>query len=147
MCKAPPWAAESDDLLSPGSLRGARQSRGLPIAPPADARLAPLREQGRRLFHAALRPTGLLVCAVPRPALAGRPPGRQHHPARRIPTGYPIYRLEWQGLGSLQRRLRGCFGGVRADLPAFGSADLVALELHLMQRAAGLALESPGVRP
>ena len=24
------------------------------------------------------------------------------------PTGYPIYRLEWQSLGSLPRRLRGC---------------------------------------
>ena len=24
------------------------------------------------------------------------------------PTGYPLYRLEWQSLGSLQRRLRAC---------------------------------------
>ena len=30
------------------------------------------------------------------------------------PTGYPIYRLEWQGLGSLQRRLRNCLVGMRA---------------------------------
>ena len=63
------------------------------------------------------------------------------------PTGYPIYRLEWQAMGSLQRRLRNCFSGVRAEVPAYGADDLLALELHLMRRAAGMALESPGVRP
>src|SRR6266849_1277701 len=31
------------------------------------------------------------------------------------PTGYPLYRLEWQGLGSLQRRLRNCLVGIRAE--------------------------------
>ena len=37
------------------------------------------------------------------------------------PTGYPIYRLEWQGLGSLQRRLRDCMTGVRAEPFAWGA--------------------------
>ena len=31
------------------------------------------------------------------------------------PTGYPLYRLEWQSLGSLQRRLRACMTGIRAQ--------------------------------
>jgi len=31
------------------------------------------------------------------------------------PTGYPLYRLEWQAVGSLQRRLRNCMIGVRAE--------------------------------
>ena len=31
------------------------------------------------------------------------------------PTGYPLYRLEWQSLGSLQRRMRNCMIGVRAE--------------------------------
>ena len=31
------------------------------------------------------------------------------------PTGYPLYRLEWQGLGSLRRRLRNCMTGMRAE--------------------------------
>ena len=78
-----------------------------------------------------------------RPTAEGiRTPSPQAHP-----TGYPIYRLEWQGLGSLQRRLRGCFAGVRAEVPPFEHADLLALELHLMQRAAGMPLETPAVRP
>ena len=63
------------------------------------------------------------------------------------PTGYPIYRLEWQSLGSLQRRLRNCIVGMRAEPFEFGSHDYVALELFLMQRARGMAIETPGVRP
>ncbi len=63
------------------------------------------------------------------------------------PTGYPIYRLEWQGAGSLQRRLRGCLTGVRAEAFAFGAPELVELELYLAVRAAGLPVETPAVRP
>ena len=63
------------------------------------------------------------------------------------PTGYPIYRLEWQALGSLQRRLRNCLVGMRAEPYAWGAPEYVALELFLMDRARGMDLEAPGVRP
>ena len=63
------------------------------------------------------------------------------------PTGYPIYRLEWQSLGSLQRRLRNCMTGVRAEPYEYGATEAVALELYLMARARGMALETPAVRP
>ena len=45
--------------------------------------------------------------------------GARSSPATSIPqghpTGYPLYRLEWQSLGSLQRRLRNCMIGMRAE--------------------------------
>jgi sulfur-oxidizing protein SoxA len=63
------------------------------------------------------------------------------------PTGYPLYRLEWQGLGSLQRRLRNCLTGIRAQVPDFGAAEFVDLELFLMWRARGMKIETPAVRP
>ena len=63
------------------------------------------------------------------------------------PTGYPIYRLEWQGLGSLHRRLRNCIIGMRAEVPEYGSPEFVDLELYLMWRARGMKLETPAVRP
>ena len=62
-------------------------------------------------------------------------------------TGYPIYRLEWQGLGSLQRRLRNCAIGVRAEPYPLGAPELVELEYYLMWRAPGMKLETPAVRP
>jgi len=62
------------------------------------------------------------------------------------PVAYPAYRLEWQGVGSLHRRLRACFSGVRAEPPAFGSQALLDLEVFLAWRAGPLPLEAPGVR-
>jgi sulfur-oxidizing protein SoxA len=63
------------------------------------------------------------------------------------PTGYPLYRLEWQSLGSLQRRLRNCLIGMRAESFPYGAQEYVVLELYLMWRARGMKMESPAVRP
>jgi sulfur-oxidizing protein SoxA len=62
-------------------------------------------------------------------------------------NGYPTYRLEWQSLGSLQRRIRNCLSGVRAEPPQFDAIELIELELYLAQRSAGLNIETPAVRP
>jgi sulfur-oxidizing protein SoxA len=142
--KAPPWAAESDALLAVEAWV-ANASRGLPIAPPADPRLAAQREHGRQLWF---RRFGQLdfACAQCHDQHAGGRLGGSTIPQAH-PTGYPIYRLEWQGLGSLQRRLRNCFAGVRAEPFPYGAPEWVALEIYLMQRAAGLAVETPAVRP
>ena len=63
------------------------------------------------------------------------------------PTGYPIYRLEWQTLGSLKRRLRNCLVGMRAETWDWDDPQYVALELYLMDRARGMTLDAPAVRP
>ena len=81
-----------------------------------------------------------------RPAFAGRKHTRSAIPEAH-PTGYPIYRLEWQALGSLKRRLRNCLVGIRAEAYAFDAPEYVALELYLMERARGMVLEAPAVRP
>jgi L-cysteine S-thiosulfotransferase len=60
--------------------------------------------------------------------------------------GWPAYRLEWQTMGSLQRRLRACSLGVRAEVHDYGHPDYLALELYLAWRGEGLPMESPGVR-
>ena len=61
-------------------------------------------------------------------------------------NAFPAYRLEWQSVGSLQRRLRACLFGIRAALPPEGSPELTELELYLGWRASGLPVETPGVR-
>jgi sulfur-oxidizing protein SoxA len=141
---AAPFKSEGDELLALESYV-AWLSRGLPVAPPDDTRLAASRAWGARLYTQRMGQLDL-SCAQCHDGQAGRrlagAPIPQGHP-----TAYPIYRLEWQGMGSLQRRLRGCMTGVRAEPFAYGSDEYTALELHLMQRAAGMAVESPGVRP
>ncbi|MEM6999318.1 MAG: sulfur oxidation c-type cytochrome SoxA [Pseudomonadota bacterium] len=61
-------------------------------------------------------------------------------------NGFPAYRLEWQTLGSLHRRLRDCDQGIRAEPFAAGSDLYLSLELYLAWRARNLVIEAPGVR-
>lgn len=122
----------------------AHQSRGMPVAVSTDGPARAAWEKGRELYSTRIGQLNL-ACTHCHDERWGRTllaePISQGHP-----TGWPAYRLEWQSLGSLERRLRACFFGVRAAQPAFGSEDLLALELYLADRARGLALEAPGVR-
>jgi L-cysteine S-thiosulfotransferase len=61
-------------------------------------------------------------------------------------TGFPIYRMSWQTLGSTERRLRACYSGVQAPLPPPGSAELRDLELLMKVRANGMVLDGPSIR-
>jgi len=62
------------------------------------------------------------------------------------PTGFPIFRMSWQRLGSVERRLRACYSGVQAELPAPGDPVLRELELYLKVRAKGMPLDGPSIR-
>lgn len=142
--KGAPLAAESEALLGLETFV-AHQSRGQAIQPPADARLAPFVEQGARLYRQRVGQLDF-SCAQCHDDNAGRRLAGSTIPQAH-PTGYPLYRLEWQAVGSLQRRLRHCMSGVRAEPHAFGSDELTVMELYLKQRAAGLTIETPAVRP
>ena len=115
------------------------------MAPPEDTRLAALRQQGRARWQQRLGQLNL-SCQQCHEQRAGQRLGGAVIPQAH-PTGYPIYRLEWQGLGSLQRRLRGCVVGVRAEPWAPDAPEWLALEVWLAVRAAGMPIETPGVRP
>jgi L-cysteine S-thiosulfotransferase len=142
--KAPPLAYESKDLLALSAYIG-RQSRGLPIEIAIDERTRPFLDAGREAFN---RRQGQLNLSCAQchddnrgKHLAGNVIPQAH------PTGYPLYRLEWQGVGSIERRLRNCMFGTRAQTLEFGSDELVDLELFLMWRARGMKVETPAVRP
>jgi sulfur-oxidizing protein SoxA len=142
--QATPFANESRELLALTALIG-RQSRGMPIESSSDARLEPFVSKGRDIF---MRRQGQLNLACANchddnwdKHLAGSAITQAH------PTGYPLYRLEWQSLGSLQRRLRNCMVGMRAQPYDADAPETVALKLYLMSRARGMSIETPAVRP
>jgi sulfur-oxidizing protein SoxA len=141
---ARPFAYESKDMLALSAYVG-MQSRGEPVAPPADERLVPFRESGRAMFMLRLGQLNL-SCAQCHDDNWGRKLAGNVIPQGH-PNGYPLYRLEWQSIGSLQRRLRNCMIGMRAETYDFGSPEYVAMELYLMWRARGLKIETPAVRP
>jgi sulfur-oxidizing protein SoxA len=142
--QAPPLAAESQELLALQTFV-AHQSRGMKVTIGEDPRLEPFIASGRALFE---RRQGQLdlSCADCHDRHWGQSLGGSVIPQAH-PTGYPLYRLEWQGMGSLQRRLRNCMTGLRAEPYPFGSSEHVALQLYLMWRARGLPIETPAVRP
>jgi sulfur-oxidizing protein SoxA len=141
---AEPLAAESQELLAL-TTAVAHQSRGMPVEPVTDPALTPFVEDGRRLFEQRIGQLDL-SCAACHDDRWGQKLGGSVIPQAH-PNGYPIYRLEWQSVGSLQRRMRNCMIGVRGEPYAFGAPEFTALELYLRLRAGGLPIETPGVRP
>lgn len=142
--KAPPLAYESKDLLALTAYIGL-QSRGLPIKIAIDERTRPFLDAGREAFNRR-RGQLNLSCAQCHDDQWGKRLASSVIPQAQT-TGYPIYRLEWQSLGSLQRRLRNCLTGMRAEPPAYGAGELVDLELYLMWRSREMKIETPAVRP
>ena len=135
---------ESKDLLALTALI-ALQSKGMPISvKETNANQSDLK-QGQQFFKQRMGQLNL-SCAQCHEERAGLKLGGSLIPQGH-PNAYPIYRLEWQTLGSIQRRLRNCMSGVRAQQFEYGSSEMAQLELFLMWRARGMPMESPGVRP
>jgi sulfur-oxidizing protein SoxA len=138
-----PLARESDDLLGLTAYV-AFQSRGLPMAARVDGPASAAFDRGRAFYnerHGQMN----LSCAQ----------CHEQNWGKRLYTetlsqghgnAFPAYKLEWQTLGSLQRRIRACLFGVRAEMPPAGAPELTDLELYLAWRAQGLPVEAPGVR-
>jgi sulfur-oxidizing protein SoxA len=141
--RAAPLAWESQDLLALGAYVSA-QSRGMPIEVGIDGAARKPFEAGQTLYFRRLGQMNL-SCAQCHDAnwdktlFAG--PVTQGQP-----NGYPAYRLEWQTLGSLERRLRACLSGIRAEMFPYGSEEHAELALYLAWRAQGLPVEAPAVR-
>jgi sulfur-oxidizing protein SoxA len=142
--KAEPLPPENRDLLAL-AVYVAHQSRDLQITPPYDPRLDAFRREGAEIYRRRQGQLNL-SCAICHDDNAGKKLAGIVIPEAH-PTGYPIYRLEWQALGSLKRRLRNCLVGIRAEAWPLDAPEYTALELYLMERAKGMKLETPAVRP
>lgn len=134
---------ESEDLLALTTFV-ARQSRGMPIGVAIDGPARAHLDAGREFFFQR-RGQLNLTCAHCHDENWGKrllaETITQGHP-----NAWPAYRLEWQTFGSLERRLRACLSGIRAEMLPYGAQELIDLELFLAWRAQGLAVEAPGVR-
>lgn len=142
--KATPLPGESRELLALATYVS-RQSRGMPIQVKIDEQTQPFIAAGRELFQQRQGQLNL-SCAICHDDLWGKRLAGALIPQGH-PNGYPLYRLEWQSVGSLRRRLRNCMTGMRAEPYNASSDEFVNLELYLMQRARGLLIETPAVRP
>jgi len=140
---APRPAWESEVLLSLTAFV-AHQSRGTPLKATIDGPARSHFDAGRTLYYQRIGQLNL-SCAHCHEALWGRTLFAERI-SQGHPNAYPAYRLEWQSTGSLERRLRACLSGVRAEMHPYGAQAHRDLELFLAWRAQGLPIETPGVR-
>lgn len=140
---ADPLAYESDALLGLTAFV-ARQSLGLPVRVETGGAAAIHHEAGEAFFHRRQGQLNLSCanCHVDNAGSGLRGDTISHG----LGTGYPVYRLEWQSMGSLHRRLRSCSFGVRAVQFPPGSPEYLALELYLAGRAEGSPIDTPAIR-
>ena len=110
--KSTPLAYESQQLLALTALV-AFQSRGLPLNVAIDGPARPYFQSGRALYYQHQGQLDL-SCAQCHEDNWGKRL-RAERISQGHANGFPAYRLEWQTLGSLHRRLRACFQGVRAE--------------------------------
>ena len=141
--KAPPLARESEDLLALSAYITSL-SRGLPMEANIDGPARRNFELGEAFFFRR-RGQLNLACMHCHDANWGRTLFEERI-SQGHPNAWPAYRLDWQAMGSLERRLRACLSGVRAEILPYGSPEYTDLALYLSWRARGLPIESPGVR-
>jgi L-cysteine S-thiosulfotransferase len=141
--QAKPYAYESEELLAITAFV-ARQSLGMPMHIETGGAAAPFYQAGKAFFYQREGQLNL-ACAHCHENNAGRTL-RGDTISYGLGNGYPAYRIEWQSLGSLHRRLRACSYGVRAIQFDYGSPEYVSLELYLAKRAEGVAIETPAIR-
>ena len=141
--KAINWLPESDELLAI-TLHVTGASTGMPILVNIDGPAKKHFEAGQKLYMARQGQMNLSCTQC-----------HDQHYGQRLyndklsqghPNGYPIFRLDWQYMASLERRLRFCYASVKAEVPPWGHQDMRNLNLYLMWRAQGLPIEVPAVR-
>jgi L-cysteine S-thiosulfotransferase len=141
--QAPAWPWESGPLLAMSAYLGL-QSQGLPVAIGIGGPMAPYFERGKA-FWFRRRGQFDLACSDCHDDLAGR-----HLYGDVISqgqsNGFPVYRMLWQTMGSLQRMFRWCNAAVRAEPYPFGADEYLDLEIYLAWRGRGLPVETPAVR-
>lgn len=141
--QAAPLKYESEELLALTAYVGF-QSRGMPVNVAIDWQTRRNFEAGREFYYRRVGQMNL-ACANCHQDNWGRKLGPETI-SQGHGNAYPIYRLEWQTMGSLHRRFRSCLSGVRAEMLPPGAPEFLDLELYLAWRGSGLAVETPGVR-
>jgi sulfur-oxidizing protein SoxA len=141
--KASDWVFESDELLAV-SLAVTTTSRGLPLQASIEGVAKSHFENGQRIFMTRQGQMNLACTNC-----------HDQHYGQKLFTdplsqgqanGYPLYRIDWQRVASLERRLRFCYTGVKAEIPPWGHNDMRDISLYLMWRGQGLPVEAPAVR-
>lgn len=140
---ADPWKWESEEMLAMTSLISV-QSRGMPVDVKTDGPMREWWEKGKELYYTRVGQLDM-SCSNCHEDNYGNMIRADHLSQGQI-NGFPVYRLKWQGLGSIHRRFKGCMKNIRAEPYNRGSDEFTALELYVAWRGQGLSVEGASVR-
>ena len=137
------WKWEAPEMVAMTALIGL-QSRGMPVNVVTDGPASPWYEKGKELYYTRVGQLDM-ACANCHEDNYGNMIRADRLSQGQV-NGFPVYRLKWQGLGSIHRRFKGCMENIRATPYKRGSDEFLALELYLASRGNGLSVETPAVR-
>ena len=137
------WPWESEALLAMTAFVK-NQSKDMPMSPVIDGPAAKFFDAGKA-FYLQRRGQLDMACIHCHEMNHGNML-RAQRLSQGMANGFPLYRLKWQSLGSLHRRIGRCNEQVRAKPYALGADEYVNLALYLAWRARGLPVETPAVR-
>jgi sulfur-oxidizing protein SoxA len=141
--KSAPWKWESAEMLAMTAYIGL-QSRGMPVNVKTDGNYKSWYDQGKELYYKRVGQLDM-SCAHCHENNWGNMI-RADHLSQGMINAFPLYRLKWQGVGSIHRRFKGCIDNIRGTPYKRGSDEFTALELYVASRGQGLSVETPGIR-
>jgi len=138
------WKWEAKEMLAMTAYVGL-QSRGMPVnIDVSDPGMAKWVEKGKDVYFTRVGQLNM-SCANCHVENYGNMIRADHLSQGQI-NGFPVYRLKWGGIGSAQRRFKGCMANIRATPYKVGGDEFTALETYLASRGNGLSVETPSVR-
>ena len=103
-------------------------------------------ERGKKYFYSQ-RGYLKLSCANCHVQGAGKRVRREYlSPLLGHVTHFPVYRLKWQGLGTLERRLSGCIKDTGQQPPKPTSKEMKELIYFMSYMSNGMTIDGPDLR-
>ena len=118
----------------------------LNIVIPDDKRALAAYERGKRHFYAKRGQLNLSCANCHYDNAGNRVRADTLSPALGHPTHFPVWRLKWDGLGTLHRRYGGCNKQVRAKPFKSQSDEYKALEYFETYMSNGISVNAPSTR-
>ncbi|HEY0635317.1 MAG TPA: sulfur oxidation c-type cytochrome SoxA [Gammaproteobacteria bacterium] len=142
-----PLAGKKDDIAQISAyMASTSKGKKLNIKVPNDPRALAWYEKGKSLFYAK-RGQLNMACADCHVNNVGRRVRTEMlGPALGHPTHFPVYRLQWGYLGTLQHRYAGCNSQVRAKAFKDQGPEYTALEYFETYMSNGIEVNGPSSR-
>ena len=141
--RAPPYGRDSEEMIAITAFL-ARAAQGGRRQIDIDGAARPFFEAGRAFFETR-RGQLNLSCAQCHDALAGAKL-RGDTISQGQTDGFPIYRLMWRSMASVDRMFAWCNSALRAEPFASGSLEYLSLAFYVAWRGRALPIDAPAVR-